>query len=57
LEKLGSLPEAGQNLKPGVCLHDLREESRRLTDNQAAARMRTERAVLFQEILRARKVA
>jgi hypothetical protein len=57
LTRLIKLPEAEQNLKQGVRLSDLREEARRLTDNQAAERMRTARAALFQEILHARKVA
>ncbi|MDR1163206.1 MAG: integrase [Candidatus Accumulibacter sp.] len=57
LEKLASLPEAARNLKPNVRLCDLRDEAKRLTDNQTAERMRTARAALFQEILRARKRA
>jgi transposase InsO family protein len=57
LEKLASLPEAERNLKPGVRLRDLQEEAKRLTDNQAAERMRTARAALFQKILYPRKAA
>jgi hypothetical protein len=57
LEKLASLPEAARNLKPDVRLCDLQEEAKRLTDNQAAERMKTARAALFQKILPPRKAA
>ena len=57
LEKLAHLPEEKRNLKPGVRLSDLQEEAKRLTDNPTAERMRTARAALFREILRARKAA
>ena len=50
LEKLASLPDAGDFLKPGVTLDALREKARALSDNEAAARLNAARNRLFQSI-------
>ena len=58
LEKLASLPNAGDFLKPGVTLDALREQARAMSDNEAVARLNTARNRLFQSISkRSRKAA
>jgi transposase InsO family protein len=58
LEKLASLPDAGDFLKPGVTLDALREKARAMSDNEAAARLNEARNRLFQSISkRSRKAA
>lgn len=58
LEKLASVPDAGDFLKPGVTLDALREKARTMSDNEAAERLNKARNRLFQSISkRSRKTA
>jgi transposase InsO family protein len=58
LEKLASLPDAENFLKPGVTLDALREKARAMSDNEAAERLNKARSQLFQFInKRSRKAA
>ncbi len=58
LEKLASLPDASDFLKPGVTLDALREKARAMSDNEAAERLNKARSQLFQSInKRSRKAA
>ena len=58
LEKLASLPDAENFLKPGVMLDALREKARAMSDNEAAERLNKARSQLFQSInKRSRKAA
>ena len=58
LEKLASLPDAENFLKPGVMLDALREKARAMSDNEAAERLNKARSQLFQSISkRSRKAA
>ena len=50
LEKLTSLPNASDFLKPGVTLDALREKSRAMSDNEAVERLNTARNRLFQSL-------
>jgi transposase InsO family protein len=57
-EKLASLPDVGQFLKPGVTLDALRADARALSDNEAAARLNAARGRLFLSIqTRSRRAA
>ena len=50
-EKFRSLPDAASFLRPGVTLEQLARQSRRLSDNESAARLLRERKKLFEPIL------
>lgn len=50
-EKFRSLPDAASFLRPGVTLEQLELQSRRLSDNESAARLLRERKKLFKPIL------
>lgn len=50
LEKLTSIPEANQFLKPGITLTQLKRAANRLTDNDAARQLNQARQRLFQSI-------
>ena len=57
-EKLKSLPEAKQYLRPGITFNDLDVEATALSDNDAARGMNEARAILFKTIfIRSKKVA
>src|SRR5208283_4793528 len=56
-EKLKSLPSAEQYLKPGVDFKQLDVQARAMSDNQAAQRMNTARALLFKTIFNRSKTA
>jgi transposase InsO family protein len=56
-EKLKSLPLAEQYLKPGVDFEKLDGQARAMSDNQAAQRMNTARALLFKTIFNRSKTA
>lgn len=56
-EKLKSLPHAAVHLKPGHTLQHLEKIARQMSDNQAAQRLNTARAQLFQSIYRRSKPA
>ena len=47
-EKLRSLPEAPQHLKPGITLQQLDDIARQISDNEAARRVNDARDKLFQ---------
>ena len=47
-EKLRSLPEAPQHLKPGITLAQLDDIARQVSDNEAARRVNDARDKLFQ---------
>ena len=51
-EKFRSLPDAASFLRPGVTLEQLARQSRRLSDNDSAARLLRERKKLFEPILK-----
>lgn len=57
LEKMKSLPNPGEHLKPGVTLDALTATAQQMTDNQAAQRLNTARTQLFQSIFRRSKPA
>jgi hypothetical protein len=50
LDKLTSLPQAAQFLRPGITLADLHATAQALTDVQAAERLNTARQTLFRPI-------
>jgi transposase InsO family protein len=56
-EKLKSLPEVAKQLKPGITLISPQHIADQLSDNQAAQRLNTARAELFQSIYRRSKPA
>ena len=56
-DKLKSLPDAGQFLKPGVTFAQLDQAATALSDNQAAERVNEARKRLFQSIHRRSKHA
>ena len=56
-EKLKSLPNAAEHLKPGITIELLDRLERELTDNQSMERMRAERDRLFRSINAARVAA
>ena len=49
-DKLKSLPDAKQHLKPGVCFETLDTVAHRISDNQAADRLQKARQTLFKTI-------
>lgn len=49
-EKLKSLPNAKQFLKPGITFRQLDAQAHEITDNEAAGRMNNARAILFKTI-------
>lgn len=51
-EKLKSLPNAGQHLKPGITFEQLDQLAHALTDSQAADQLNIARKALFAKILR-----
>jgi transposase InsO family protein len=50
LEKLASLAQASQYLKPGITLKDLQKDAAKISDNEAAAQWQKARTTLFQSI-------
>jgi hypothetical protein len=56
-EKLKSLPEATQYLKPGVTFEDLDAIAYTISDNEAARRLNEARATLFRSINQAQQPA
>lgn len=56
-DKLASLPNVGEHLKPGIHLVDLRQQARARSDSAAARHLNACRSALFAEILRPRKSA
>lgn len=56
-EKLKSLPDAEQHLKPGITLEQLDDTAMQYSDNEAAQRLNKARDRLFREINRSRKPA
>jgi len=56
-EKLKSLPEAEQYLKPGITFAALDAQAAAISDNEAAQRLNEARAVLFKTILNRSKTA
>ncbi len=50
LEKLASLAEPNQYLKPGITLEGLQKEAAKISDNEAATQWQKARTVLFQSI-------
>ena len=56
-EKLKSLPEAAQYLKPGVTFKDLDAIAYAISDNEAARRLNEARATLFRSINQAQQPA
>lgn len=56
-DKLKSLPEAADYLKPGVCFEDLDRRATAISDNEAAERLNEARNKLFKSIQRRSKHA
>lgn len=56
-DKLKSLPDASQYLKPGVTFRQLDDIALQCSDNEAARRLNTAREALFRHINRSRKPA
>lgn len=56
-EKLKSLPEAAQYLKPGITFEDLDAIAYAISDNEAARRLNEARATLFRSINQAQQPA
>ena len=56
-EKLKSLPNAKQFLKPGITFRQLDAQAHEITDNEAAGRMNNARAILFKTIFNRSKAA
>jgi transposase InsO family protein len=56
-EKLKSLPEAEQFLKPGITFLQLDAQARALSDNEAAKRLNDARTILFKTIFNRSKTA
>ena len=56
-EKLTSLPEDYRNLKPALSIEALNDIAMRMSDNEAAERMQSARAALFESINRRRQRA
>jgi len=56
-EKLKSLPEAAQYLKPGVTFENLDALADAISDNEAARRLNEARATLFRSINQAQQSA
>jgi len=56
-EKLKSLPEAQQFLKPGITFGQLDAQARALSDNEAAKRLNDARTILFKTIFNRSKTA
>lgn len=56
-EKLKSLPNAADYLKPGITLQTLEHTAAQMSDNQAAQQLNTARTKLFQSIYRRSKTA
>lgn len=52
LEKLASLSPGCRNLRPELALHDLQEQARAMSDNEAAERLQKARTALFESINR-----
>lgn len=56
-EKLKSLPEAKQYLKPGITFQQLDAQAGEISDNEAAQRLNDARAILFKTIFNRSKTA
>ena len=56
-EKLKSLPQAEQYLKPGITLRGLDQRASAISDNEAARRLNNARAILFKTIFNRSKKA
>ena len=56
-EKLKSLPEAKQYLKPDITFQQLDAQAVKISDNEAAQRLNNARAILFKTIFNRSKAA
>ena len=56
-EKLKSLPEAQQFLKPGITFLQLDAQARAMSDNETAKRLNDARTILFKTIFNRSKTA
>lgn len=56
-DKLESLPNAAEHLKPGIRLTDLQQQARACSDSAAARHLLDCRSALFEQILRPRQSA
>lgn len=56
-DKLTSLPDVEQHLKPGICLAALQAEAQDRSDSEAARSLNRAKAALFEQIFKPRKSA